>query len=106
MYREPQPMPKPVKQVKQKRPRIKQVSEKRKHELAVYKKLKPIYMEEHPNCVRCGKKATDIHHGKGRAGKMLNIMYYWRAVCRPCHTWIETHPIDAIEQGLSDYRNK
>ena len=74
----------------------------------VYSKLRVNYLEQYPLCCaslpNCTKKSTDIHHKKGR-GKYHNDPTTWLSVCRTCHDWIETHPTEAIELGLSIKRN-
>jgi hypothetical protein len=94
--------------LKKKPYKIKSASEKRKIGLAQYKILRDVYMKDHPICEAgldgCRKKATDIHHQKGR-GANLNEVAHWIAVCRPCHNWITEHSAEAIELGLSERRN-
>jgi hypothetical protein len=51
----------------------------------------------------CSGEATDVHHKQGR-GDNHNTISTWLAVCRPCHTWIETHPQEAKDLGFSDNR--
>lgn len=72
---------------------------------AAYSVLRKAFMLEHPMCEAhmpgCQGHATDVHHIKGR-GKWLLIVLYWMAVCRTCHTWIETHPIEATELGFRE----
>jgi hypothetical protein len=58
-------------------------------------------MEENPNCVRCGGKATCIHHAKGREGEMLIKMQWFKSTCMPCHDWIHANFLEAIEMGYS-----
>lgn len=52
----------------------------------------------------CRGEATDIHHPEGRMGDALLDQNNWLPVCRPCHTWIEEHPKEAKELGLSRSR--
>lgn len=73
-----------------------------------YLNLRRKFMSEHPNCeariaTRCSLSACDVHHTKGRGKYYLDTLS-WLAVCRPCHNWIETHPKEAKELGLSDSR--
>ena len=74
----------------------------------VYSKLRVNYLEQYPLCCaslpKCTKNSTDIHHKKGR-DKYHNDPTTWLSVCRTCHDWIETHPTEAIELGLSIKRN-
>jgi hypothetical protein len=41
--------------------------------------------------------ATEIHHKKGRIGKLLNHTPYWLAVSRIGHVWIHKYPEKAYE---------
>ena len=74
----------------------------------VYRALRYVYLIKYPMCCaslpKCTKKSTDIHHKKGR-GEHHNDPTTWLSVCRTCHDWIETNPIEAIELGLSIKRN-
>lgn len=74
----------------------------------VYSKLRKHYLQQYPLCCAslpgCTKHSTDIHHKKGR-GKYHNDPTTWLSVCRTCHDWIETHPIEAQELGFSIKRD-
>lgn len=73
----------------------------------LYAKLRIDYLSKHSNCEAklpiCTFKATDIHHKKGRGPFLLDVSS-WIAVCRVCHTYIELHPLEAKELGLSENR--
>ena len=82
---------------------IKPISDKRKERLEKYYELRELYLISHPICQVCGKNiATDIHHMSGRLGEALFNDFL--AVDRSCHSWIETHPIEAKELGYSKNR--
>lgn len=87
--------------------KIKQVSAKKAKEDAVYSKLRKDYLSIHPFCQAklpgCTAVATDIHHKKGR-GKYYLLPNTWISACRTCHHWIETHPTESKEMGLSEDR--
>lgn len=61
-------------------------------------------MMANPMCqaklIGCSGEATDVHHKAGRGENLLKIST-WIAVCRSCHTYIETNPAEAKEMGLS-----
>lgn len=42
-------------------------------------------------------EAGEIHHKKGRIGKLLNYVPYWLAVSRKGHLWIHANPKEAYE---------
>lgn len=91
--------PKPVKKP------IKKVSDKRAAELAQYTRIRNWYLNNHSECQACTDdctgKATEIHHMKGRIGKLLIDDYWFLAVCRACHNRIENNPEEAKENGWS-----
>ena len=74
-------------------------SKKRVKQEQEYKIIRAEYMKLNPLCVRCGKKATDIHHTNGRRGDRLNDTRYFVSVDRFCHGWIHANPKEAKEKG-------
>ena len=82
-------------------------SSKKASEDETYSKLRRDFLTLHPTCraqlPTCTAQATDVHHKKGR-GKYYLITPTWLPVCRTCHMWIETHPIEAKELGFSEDR--
>lgn len=80
--------------------RIKQTSDRRKKEYALYLFEKAKYLKDRPMCECCGKlPSVDIHHKAGREGKLLYAVKYFMAVSRKCHDWIESHRSQAEEKG-------
>ena len=79
--------PKPRKPINKK-------AEKRKNEEALYYgTTRPVYLKENPVCECCKKaKADQIHHKRGRIGKLLNDVRYFLACCDGCHKIIEANP--------------
>tara|TARA_R110000751_G_scaffold95607_1_gene186811 strand:+ start:449 stop:712 length:264 start_codon:yes stop_codon:yes gene_type:complete len=73
-----------------------------------YSKLRTVFLTDRPNCMAsipgCALRASEIHHKKGR-GEYHNDTNTWLSVCRSCHEWIEKHPKQSIELGLSIKRN-
>jgi len=84
------------------------ISKKRKTEMSEYDKRRSLFLIANPKCqanlVGCTLVATDVHHTEGRIGENYLNMSKWKALCRNCHTWIETHPEEAKELGLSSSR--
>lgn len=84
---------------------IPKVSEKQIERLAKYRKVRDQFMKDHPNCQAqlqgCTIKATDTHHAKGKIGDLLTDKRYFKALCRSCHNYVETHPNQSKEMGLS-----
>jgi hypothetical protein len=84
---------------------IRPKSKKREQLDKVYSQLRRVFLLKHPKCQAalpgCQHDACDIHHKKGR-GKWYLVISTWMAVCRKCHMWIETHPIEATDLGFRD----
>lgn len=86
--------------------KIKPTSQKRAKENREYLNYsRPEYLLEHPICEinvpGCTIKADQIHHKKGRIGKLLNDKKYFCATCDNCHKWAENNPAAAREKGVS-----
>lgn len=81
---------------------------KRKVEDKLYLKNKKEYLIEHIRCEvkGCNRVSEDVHHKKGRVGKLLYDKRFFMAVCRNHHTEIETDPKAAKENGYSLSRLK
>ena len=60
--------------------------------MAQYRKQAAAFNAEHYLCHRCHGRATEIHHTRGRVGKLLFAEQFWLPVCAPCHRWIHDHP--------------
>lgn len=78
-------------------------SKKRKSEDKVYLKKKKEYLTAHIRCEvkGCNHVSEDLHHRRGRVGKLLYNEKYFLAVCRDHHRKIEMEPSWAIENGYS-----
>jgi hypothetical protein len=91
---------KPTKQKKPIAPR----STKRAKQEREYSDKRKIFMLANPICQAnipglCTTQSTDVHHVMGRVGELLLEVKEWMSVCRACHMWIETHPLEATELG-------
>jgi hypothetical protein len=88
--------------IKRKR-RIKPLSEKRKTALAEYTAKRIVFLAENPYCGigvdGCEKRASEVHHLRGRVGADLLDESMWKGACRPCHQYVTEHPKEAIERG-------
>jgi hypothetical protein len=82
---------------------IKKVSDKRKSENKEYTKLRKLFLTEYTICQvkGCKELPTEVHHKKGRIGKLLTDTRYFLGVCRECHNKIELEPLWAKENGYS-----
>ena len=82
---------------------IKKVSQKRNLENKDYTKVRKVFLESLIFCQvkGCKELATEVHHKKGRIGKLLTNISYFLGVCRECHNKIELQPLWAKENGYS-----
>lgn len=82
-------------------------SPKQRRVEAAYSTMRKVFLDTHSMCQAhlggCTTYSTDVHHKVGRGKNTLDSTT-WIAVCRNCHIWIETHPIEAKELGLSGQR--
>lgn len=71
-------------------------SAKREQEEYQYQKQRKLYLLANDSCkaqlLGCTYVATEIHHKKGRIGKLLNEVLHWIGLCHNCHTIIENNP--------------
>lgn len=89
--------------------RIKPISDKKRVEDILYTKLRKDFLEKPENstckaklsgCMGVFKQNLTIHHTKGRGRYYLDSST-WIPLCLSCHEWVETHPKEAREMGLS-----
>ena len=87
---------------------ISPVSAKRQVEMDTYGKLREAFLVVKSKCEaklpHCTGASTDVHHKAGRVGDNYLKIGTWLAVCRSCHGWIETNPLEAKELGFSESR--
>jgi hypothetical protein len=79
---------------------IRKVSKKREILNAEYKIARLEFLAENKKCaVYPNLDSTEIHHKKGRIGKLLIDKRYFLAVSRLGHIFIENNPNIAREKG-------
>lgn len=80
-------------------------SKKRAKQDRKYTKLRKAFLHQFPDCQAlrpgCMHEATEIHHMAGRIEDDLTDVDNFLAVCPRCHSWIETHPVEAKALCLS-----
>lgn len=83
--------------------RINKRSSKRIEQENQYKIIRKVFLSRAANqlCPITGKKATTIHHKKGRIGNLLNDTRYWVALSMEGHKFVEENPEWAKENGYS-----
>jgi len=82
---------------------IKKVSDKRAIQLREYNKKRDEYLLAHWHCEfqGCKQLSTDLHHLRGRVGRLLTDERYFKAFCREHHTFVELNPKFAKDNGYS-----
>lgn len=71
-----------------------------------YSAKRKVFLEVNPMCQAhlpgiCTQYSTDVHHKAGRIGTLYLDETFWLSSCRACHSWIELHPKESREMGLS-----
>lgn len=71
-----------------------------------YKVIRDKWIVEHSICEmmitsECQYNATDVHHSKGKIGNLYFDTKWFKAGCRICHNYVETHVEEAIQKGLT-----
>lgn len=86
--------------------KIKSVSQRRLLALKEYRVVRDAYMRDHKICEHpeCSSPSTELHHSKGRIGKLLTDPLYFKALCHSCHVWAELNVTEAKKIGLSTDR--
>lgn len=92
--------------------RIAQRSASQKLRTAEYLAARRPFLAKRPNCEACPKMtganplvdakphpATDIHHKRGRLGKLLLDERHWLPCCKQAHDWIHRNP--ALARALN-----
>lgn len=93
--------PKPEKKEKKKKKRIRSLSVKREAENKIYLQKRKVFLEANTVCPVTGGRTTQIHHKKGRTGKLFLDIRFWLAVSAEGHKKIELNPEWAKEMGYS-----
>lgn len=64
-------------------------AKKRAKQEREYSKLRKLFLESYPGCQLqfqgCTARATEVHHSKGRIGKLLTDIRWFKAACHNCH---------------------
>lgn len=108
--------PMPRSSLPMKRSRIAPVSNKRAAENRDYSVARREYLAEHPYCELCvpikayphdpplfeirPQLANQIHHYRGRVGRLLTDKRFFRAACQDCHEWVGKNGAQARRIGV------
>jgi hypothetical protein len=84
------------------RSRIRPRSERQEERMEGYRRDRAAFLALHPWCQvpGCQRPSRDVHHTRGKAGALLLMQDFWRAVCRAHHNWIGDHPAEARSIGM------
>ncbi len=75
---------------------IRKVSAERSNRLRVYHGKRKLFLTAYTGCGVFPKlQATEIHHTRGRIGRLLNMTEFWVPVSRKGHDWINANPAEA-----------
>lgn len=78
------------------RKQIRKVSSARSKRLREYSAKRKVFLAENPKCsVFPELKASEVHHTRGRIGRLLNMIEFWVPVSRKGHDWINANPAEA-----------
>lgn len=77
------------------------VSKKRADEMKAYNLMKDMWMPG-KKCAVTGRPAEQVHHIKGRRGKLLCDIKHWLPVTQEGHDWIHNNPTEARAKGWLD----
>ena len=80
------------------------VSKTRAEQMKVYRARKKVFLETHEYCFVCGcwiaLDIRELHHVRGRAGKLYLDERFWECACSDCHAQIHTERRWAIANGF------
>jgi hypothetical protein len=98
---------------------LRKVSKGQAARLRLYRAVRQRFLLDNPICQACipisrhvgfplkdARWAEDVHHLRGRAGKLLCETKYWIAICRHCHIYVGNNPNAARQLGLLCERGK
>ena len=55
-------------------------------------KRNALFLEQHPDCDRCGERAVHAHHKLPQGHPSRNLPEHMRPLCEPCHVEIHRNP--------------
>lgn len=103
------PKPETKKAIPKKRVAVKKISDKEKERQKKYRKARKEFMSEPENIKcsfpGCNQVTTEIHHPKGRIGKMLLDKSNMVGFCHTHHQWVHDNDSEAREMGLLKSRH-
>ena len=64
--------------------------------------IRKVFLAEHWLCEfpGCQEGSKEVHHVRGRCGKLLLDTRHWKALCWRHHRWVHHNPVKGREMGL------
>src|SRR5690348_17674287 len=79
-------------------------SKRRSVEAKIYAQRKKVFLDTNDHCFCCGlfvyRPIRDLHHVRGRMGKLYLDERFWEMSCRHCHDAIHSNRKWAIANGF------
>lgn len=85
--------------IKKQRKPIRRISAARAKRLSEYAKLKRCWLRG-KTCQMCLSKKVDVHHSRGRTGRLLCMVELWIPLCRFHHNKVKEDPAWAYKHEL------
>lgn len=85
---------------------LRRQSKRMAREMDAYHGQRAVFLQRYPICAACLTRginpapAVQIHHARGRIGKLLRDERFWIGTCAECHDWIHQNARAARELGL------
>jgi hypothetical protein len=86
---------------------MKRVSTKRSRQNVQYSDVRRLFLEAFPLCMMCRKlrhraprESTEVHHWRGRCGRLLCYTRFFVSSCGECHDWVHANGAEAREMGF------
>lgn len=97
---------KPKPPAKKQKRGLRRQSVARATETKFYYQERAVFLRVFPVCIACltrglsAAPSAQVHHRRGRIGRLLREQRFWTAVCAECHEWIHGNPNEARKIGL------
>lgn len=83
------------------------MSSSRRDKMKDYMKLRSVFLRGRPCAFPgCMRQAEDVHHSRGRAGKLFLAVEFFIGLCRRHHDWVGNNIEKARQLGLICERGK
>jgi hypothetical protein len=86
---------------------MKRASTKRYRQNLQYSEVRRLFLEAFPLCMMCRKlrhraphESTEVHHWRGRVGRLLCYTRFFVASCPECHDWVHANGTEARTLGF------